>query len=194
MSAIMAGAGLGLSIYQTIAGIHAQNQANRANKQRYQMIMNLLRNQGDASKADIAQGAKDERGTIAQSLVGRGLYNTSVLDSMNNQSLASEARSKARVDQDTASQLAGVTERVTDAAPQQNFGQYAQLGMSSAQLLADSFKPPAPKAISQPSWRYSNFGGNDGNMFSQINGTGNPGFRMPRPRSSVPSYSAYLGY
>lgn len=102
-----------------------QKKAQQANEQRYQAVLNLLRTQGMASKDEVRRSGEEERGAIAQSSIGRGLYNSSVLDSLNNLSLERQSRANTAVDESVANRMAGVMESKVDEYP--NMGPYSQL-------------------------------------------------------------------
>ena len=91
--------------------------ANAANETRYQGILSTLQGQGEASKTDIRRGGIEERGQIAQGLTGRGLFNTTVLDSLGTASREREGRESTRIDESVADRMAGVMERRTDQGP-----------------------------------------------------------------------------
>jgi len=99
----------------------AQDRANTANETRYQGILSTLEGQGNTAKADIARGGAAERGEITQDAIGRGLYSTSVLDTLRGGSREREARQSAAVDEAVAAQRAGVMERRTDQGPDAGF-------------------------------------------------------------------------
>lgn len=103
----------------------AQNRANAANETRYQGTLATLEGQGQSAKTDIARGGQQERGGITQDAINRGLYSTSVLDSLKGESYGREARQSAAVDESVANQRAGVMERRTDQGPDAGF--YANL-------------------------------------------------------------------
>lgn len=108
----------------------AQDRANQANETRYGDILNTLRDQGTTAKADVQRSGQAERGDITQDAISRGLYSTSVLDTLRNASREREGREMARIDETVANQRAGVMERRTDQGP--NAGLYSQLLTSQA--------------------------------------------------------------
>lgn len=118
-----------------IGSMFGAEDARRENERRYRSILDLLRNQGIASKADIAIGGKEERGQITQSAVGRGLFNTSVMDGLLGASRSREARDSAHVDAGVAGSMAGVMERRTDAYPADVSQQMGALGQGAGQIL-----------------------------------------------------------
>jgi len=85
-----------------VLGGQGAAKSKKAAETKYRRLLQLLQTQGEAQKRDIAIGGKDERGAIAQSAIGRGIYNTSVLDSLNSQSYGREARDMASVEQGIA--------------------------------------------------------------------------------------------
>lgn len=108
-----------------------QKAANSANENRYGQILQTLKGQGEASKADVRRGGADERGQIGQDLIGRGLFNTTVLDSLRGGSREREQRELSRIDESVADRTAGVMERRTDQGP--NMGMFADLLRSIGQ-------------------------------------------------------------
>lgn len=92
------------------------DKAKKAAERKYRRMLQLLQQQGDAQKREIAIGGKDERGAIAQSAIGRGIYNTSVLDSLNSQSYGREARDRAGVEEGIAQQRMDVEASRQDIA------------------------------------------------------------------------------
>lgn len=107
-----------------------QDKANNANETRYQGILSTLQNQGASAKADVARAGGEERAGIMQGSIDRGLFNTSVLDSLNNNSYQAQNRENTRIDESVADRTAGVMERRTDQGP--DMGLYAGLLQSAA--------------------------------------------------------------
>jgi hypothetical protein len=113
------GAGIGLvgGMMGGAGAKKAQRKAEKANKQRYRAMLEMLRTQGQATKADIRAGAVEERGAAVQSAAGRGLYNSSVLDTLQSQANDREARALAQVDQSVTDRAVGVMNDRVDAYP-----------------------------------------------------------------------------
>jgi hypothetical protein len=122
------------AIFGAISGASAQRRANRANEQRYQQVLALLKAQGEASKVAIANSGQEERGAISQSTIGRGLYNSSVLDTLNNMSRTRESQANTAVDESVASRMADVMSSRNDVSSGVNpyMGALQQLGSSLA--------------------------------------------------------------
>lgn len=124
-----------------------QDKANAANEKRYQDIlgtigsgrkeeMGLLEGMGTASKNKAFLDTRENIGGDTQSLIDRGLFNTTVLDSMKRnrqtdlqntyQSIDESTRSaKANAVRGYTEMLSGAQERRTDQGP--NLGMLAQL-------------------------------------------------------------------
>lgn len=102
-----------------------QAAANAANETRYQGILGLLQRQGASSKLDVARSGAAERSDITQSMISRGLYSSTVMDALKNQSLERQDRENTRIDESVADRTAGVMERRTDQGP--NLGLYSTL-------------------------------------------------------------------
>ena len=151
--------GIGGAVSRMLGGASAEKKAKRANEQRYQAILNLLRTQGEASKNEVRRSGEEERGAIAQSAIGRGLYNSTVLDSLNNASLERQSRELTKVDESVADRLAGVMERRTDAYPD-NQQMNAGVGALGAMIGGQASGGGQPNAINQ--WY------NDGGLYGSI--------------------------
>lgn len=102
-----------------------QGAANTANESRYRGILGVLQNQGATSKQDIQRTGAEERGGITQSMIDRGLYSSSVMDSLKNRSFEAQNRASSAVDESVADRTAGVMERRTDQGP--NLGLFSSL-------------------------------------------------------------------
>jgi hypothetical protein len=115
----LAGAGVGLlgGIIGGNSAKKAQKKAEMENRRRYAQMLDLLRTSGEATKTDIRSGAVGERAQATQSAAGRGLYNSSVLDTLQSQANDREARAMAQVDQNTADKTVGVIGDRVDAYP-----------------------------------------------------------------------------
>lgn len=98
----------------------AQNSANTANQERLDEILGLLEGQGQ-SAIDQAQRDSDERTAAGdQSLIDRGLFNTTILDSQRRREGEATTREVNRIGENVALQKAGVLERVHDQGPDFN--------------------------------------------------------------------------
>ena len=112
-----------------------QDAAKTANEGRYQDILKLYEGQGTQAKADIAKAGGETKAGTTQSLISRGLGNTSVLDAMNQNTDALTSANQARVGESVAMNKAGVMERRTDAYPDMGLyvGLLNSLGKSQGQ-------------------------------------------------------------
>lgn len=122
-----------LGLFGARRAAKAQKEARQANERRYLAMLDTLRTTGEATKADIRAGAVGERAQAVQSAAGRGLYNSSVLDTLQSQANDREARSLANVDRNTALDSVGVMNDRTDAYPNTQATQ-GLLGMVGAQI------------------------------------------------------------
>lgn len=131
--------GAGVGAIGGFLGGQGASKSKRAAEKKYRKLLQLLDQQGMAQKRDIAIGAKDERGAIAQSAIGRGIYNTSVLDSLNSQSYGREARDNAAVEQGIAQgQMQVVNDRQDLAGPSPWVDAFKNLGTALPGLAKDS--------------------------------------------------------
>lgn len=99
---------------------NAQNQSNAANQERLDQIMGLLEGQGQSA---IEQAQRDSQERLAagdQSLMDRGLFNTTILDANRRREGEATTREINRINEDVALNKAGVLERVTDTGPDFN--------------------------------------------------------------------------
>ncbi len=112
-----AAAGLGLAAYGAISANKAASKARKENEKRYNQMLALLRLQGEAAKQDIAASSKNNQGAIQQSLIGRGLLNTTVLNDLQGAEASRAQRETNAVNESTASQLAGVVGSRSDVGP-----------------------------------------------------------------------------
>lgn len=123
--------GAGTAIYGTVEANKARKKANAENEKRYNDIIALLGDQGKASRVEVKRSGEEERDKAKSSLVSRGMYSTSLLDTLNNASYEREGRAQTAIDEAVANRVAGVMERRTDAAPDSDVAALAQtLGQS----------------------------------------------------------------
>lgn len=141
-----------------------QDKANAANESRYTGILDTLKGQGASSKTDIARSGGEERAGIRQDAIDRGLFNTSVLNSMENQSYDSERRQNQAVDESVADRTAGVMERRTDQGP--DAGMFGQL-LSQA---AAGIGAPQGQSAGSSGGMANSFAGVDPTRFSGSGG------------------------
>lgn len=113
--------------YQDLISRFQQQQtaANAANENRYQDILKTYDTAGRSAKTSAAKAAKEGTAQDTQSLISRGLYNTGTLDATRRGRQSDLTDQNSAIDENVASQRAGVMERRTDQAP--DMGIYAQL-------------------------------------------------------------------
>ena len=111
--------------------VDAQNAANQANDERYRGAIGLTAGMGEDSRTRIRRDANEARAQGQQSLINRGLFNTSVLDAQNRRIDEARDRSLTAVDESVADRVAGIMERRTDQAPSMDL--LAQLAMQGQQ-------------------------------------------------------------
>lgn len=120
--------------------MESENQANQAAEQRYQQLLqgaartqrqvmgtyaqanNLLGTQGNAAKSAAQAAGVQQQGAAAQSLMSRGLGNTTVVDSTRRGINADTQRQIAAIDEAVAGQKAGLLTQ--QAGAQMNLGQF----------------------------------------------------------------------
>lgn len=83
--------------------------------QGYDQAFKELRKSGNQQRGDIRRAGRGERNTIATSLAGRGLANTTTLDSLQKGSRESQTRNVARVTENQGRLRSGLRERQTAA-------------------------------------------------------------------------------
>ncbi|MGD9631415.1 MAG: hypothetical protein AB7V18_19420 [Pyrinomonadaceae bacterium] len=122
--------------------IDAMNNANMANEDRYKQSIGLLAGQGQSSKLEARRQSQEGFAGDTQSLISRGLGNTTVLDSARRRRDEDYQRAAQSIDESVADRVSGVVERRTDQAP--NYGAFTDLlreqAMSEAQNKAQSKK------------------------------------------------------
>ena len=91
--------------------------ANNANYQRGGAILNLLSQQGAASKANNADLFAQEKGSIDQSMMSKGLSNLTVGDTLKQGATRDLARANAAVDEGVAGNMANMANSFTQKAP-----------------------------------------------------------------------------
>jgi hypothetical protein len=99
--------------------------ANDANAQRGGDILSLLEGQGTAQLASNQQNYKNQLGGITQSMMDKGLANTSVGNDMNQLAENQLAQNNQAVNESTALNLANMANSFTQQAP--DMGILAQL-------------------------------------------------------------------
>lgn len=114
----------------------AQQQANAANSQRFNIAAGLLSKQGTAAKADVAQQASKSSADMNQGLMNRGLYNTTVFSPLQAGITREANRQNEKIDESTAGGLANLIGERNDQGP--------NMGLLSS-LLSNSQKPVVPQ-------------------------------------------------
>lgn len=105
--------------------------ANTANQQRLDEILALLQGQGESAIAETRRSGAEQTAAGDQSLMDRGLFNTTILDSQRRRQSEATDREVNRIGENVALNKAGVLERVTDSGP--DFGALLQLAMQLGQ-------------------------------------------------------------
>jgi len=109
----------------------AQTAANTANEQRYQDILGLYGNLGQAGMTRIGQAEQQGQAQSTQDLTSRGLGNTTITGAMS-RGISGEAElQRQQLQEGVAMQKAGVMERRTDQGP--DMSMYANLIGQAAQ-------------------------------------------------------------
>jgi len=104
---------------------NSQRESNEANQARLDEILKLLEGQGESAKVDARRASAERTAAGDQSLMNRGLFNTTILDSQRRREGEGLTREINRISEDVALNKAGVLERVTDRGP--DFGALMQL-------------------------------------------------------------------
>jgi len=94
--------------------------ANAANQERLDQILALLEGTGEAAKVEAGRASAERTASGDQSLMDRGLFNTTILDSQRRREGEGLVREQNNIDTNVALQKAGVLERVTDLGPDMN--------------------------------------------------------------------------
>lgn len=93
------------------------NQANQANAARGQGILSLLAGQGTAQMQMNQQNLKQQQGGIAQSMMSKGLANTSVGDNLNQEAVNQTNLANEDVTEKSAMNVANMANSFTQQAP-----------------------------------------------------------------------------
>lgn len=123
----------------------SQDAANAANEARYQKLLGLAQQFGAAQRARNAQLVTQQQGQAQQSLMSRGLGNSTVVDSVRTQIGDQGAMRDLAIDEAANQQMMGVIERRTDQQP--NLGMMAGLATQpgSMDLLSGMFGGRRPQ-------------------------------------------------
>ena len=139
----------------------AQNQANTANQERLDQIMGLLEGQGESSKNEARRMSAERTAGGDQSLMDRGLFNTTILDSQRRREGETLGRQLAGIDEAVALNRAGVLERVSDVGP--DMGAWASLISQLAMNQGGQGKTHNFGGINRlPGWSHQQGGGGGG--------------------------------
>lgn len=141
-----------------------QNRANQANEGRYRQLIGMARRGGFQERQQIKRDYGEARAEGQQSLINRGLFNTTVLDAMNKRNLESQTVAMNQSRQNQRDRVMGVIERRTDQQP--NLGLLSSLLQTAAQgsgQLAGQGGAGAGRSF--------NFGGVNPTRFSQGGGS-----------------------
>jgi len=102
-----------------------QNSANEANQQRLDQILGLLEGQGQNAIEETRRSSAERVAGGDQSLMDRGLFNTTILDANRRREGEVRDREINRINEGVALNKAGVLERVFDNGP--DFGSLLSL-------------------------------------------------------------------
>jgi hypothetical protein len=141
-----------------------QDAANAANEGRYRQLLRTARRGGHAERNLIRRDFGDQRGEMQQSLLSRGLFNTTILDSMNTRSRESENVALSQSRQAQRDKVMGVIERRTDQQP--NLGLLTSLIQGASQGIGQQQGQAGAGA-----GRSFNFGGVNPSRFSTGGGS-----------------------
>lgn len=94
-----------------------QDKANAANQGRYKHLLGVARKGGSGDRKLIRRDFADNWGNAQQSAIGRGLFNTSFLDSARNRNLESQDVALNQSRQNQRGEVMGIMERRTDQQP-----------------------------------------------------------------------------
>lgn len=96
---------------------NAQNNANTANTDRLESIMALLEGQGASAIDQVNRDSAERTASGDQSLMDRGLFNTTITDANRRREGESRTRQTNAINEGVALNKAGVLERVSDNGP-----------------------------------------------------------------------------
>ena len=95
----------------------SQNQANQANQTRYQDILGMYSNMGQAGEQQIAQNTAQQQALGTQSDMQRGLGNTTIMDATSRGVNQAGQQSLLNLKDTLSGQMAGAMERATQQGP-----------------------------------------------------------------------------
>lgn len=154
--------------------IDAMNRANEANLMRYKQAAGVLEGQGTATKTDISRATESGFAQDTQSLIDRGLYNTSTLDASRRRRDEMKMRENQRVDESVAGRMGDLIASRTDQGPDLNALTQLLLGLGQGQGLQQS-QGRAYSRTTSPSLPNMAVGGNMGGAAAGGGGGGGSG-------------------
>ncbi|MGI2905405.1 hypothetical protein [Tolypothrix sp. VBCCA 56010] len=118
---ILGGAGslasIGMGVYGMQQNAKEAKRAREAAERRQLLMLDLARRSGQASKGANAAAAEQEMGGAEQSAINRGLYNSSVLDSLKGAVTERQRRADLAVDEGTMRAQMGVLADTQEVGP-----------------------------------------------------------------------------
>lgn len=117
----------------------AMNRANQANQQRYQQAIGLVAGTGEGAKNRIRRSTRIGKSRDQQSLIDRGLFSTTITDSLSRQRDRDMQEQFTQVDDSIADRIASIIQSRTDRGP--DLGLFAQLLQQQAQAEESGRRP-----------------------------------------------------
>lgn len=108
-----------------------QTAANAANERRYGQLLRTARQGGAGERRLVNRDFQDQWGEQQQSLMGRGLFNTTVLDAAKTRNNESRNIALDQSRQNQRNTVMGIMERRTDQQP--NLGMFSSLIQAASQ-------------------------------------------------------------
>jgi hypothetical protein len=127
------------------------NQANSNNDLRYRQAASLVAGQGTTALSDIDTDTQNQKATNAQSMIDRGLNNSTVGMAMDMGVDRNAQYNKQRVSEGQSQQLINLLQSRTDAAPDNNL---------FSQFLASAANKPTAQSIQLGQQPFNPFFGN----------------------------------
>lgn len=137
-----------------------RDAANQANQQRLDDILGLLQGQGESAKDEARRASGERTAGGDQSLMDRGLFNTTILDANRRREGEAVTRETNRIDENVALNKAGVLERVTDTGPDDQA--FMNLLMTLGQSQGQGGRSHNFAGINRPGGSSSGGGGGNG--------------------------------
>lgn len=109
--------GAGTGLYGLYSTNQQSKRARRAAGDRENRILGMLSGQGAASKAEVLRSGAQERDALRQNLISRGLFNSTLADTLDNASYEREGRQSAAIDEAVANRMAGVVGDTHEVGP-----------------------------------------------------------------------------